>query len=451
MKQRVTRLAGWLGAGLFVASAASMDAAPQNIILMIGDGMAGAQIDAYTAYAGQHAAMQEFPVYMHTSTYQHGGSYDSEKFWADLEHGTSSWDRITDSAAAATALATGQKTINGRLGVDPDGKTLTTIAEEAADLGKSTGVVSSVMFSHATPAGFLAHNESRKSYHEIARQMIDSGARVIMGAGHPAYDNDGMPREPEYTFVSEQDYRRVSNGDTPFVYTDETAEFERLASFTGDEVPDRLFGLAPVAETLQANRSQADPSVPGNASGDPYIANVPGLDVMTRAALNVLEDDEDGFFLMVEGGAIDWACHNNDLARTIEEMEDFDRAVQAAVDWREQRGGGIDETLIIVVSDHDTGLPTGIGTGPSESGRTKWTPVISAGPGELPLVEYHTGAHSCRLVPLYASGEGAEAFYDYADETDQRLGAYLDNTEIPAVIRSLWQIEPDEADALTLE
>jgi alkaline phosphatase len=154
---------------------------------------------------------------------------------------------------------------------------------------------------------------------------------------------------------------------------------------------------------------------------------------MTRGALNVLERDEDGFFLMVEGGAVDWAAHANNLPRIIEEQIDFNRAVEAAVRWVETESSW-DETLVIVTSDHGNGLLLG-----PQSGEVPFQPIVNQGTGQLPLARWHTDNHTNELVRLYAHGAGAEGVSALADRRDYGLGYYgaegeeqyyLDNTEL---------------------
>ena len=189
---------------------------PKNIILMIADGWGINQIIATDYYefgkTGNVQAYQKFPVQYFMSTYSalsaksnplaKKGSYDPEKAWKSFDYFK---QRPTDSAASATALSTGVKTYNGSICIDLNGNPLETIVEAAEKKGKATGVVTSVEMSHATPACMAAHNEKRGNYDEIAREMIyKSGLEVLIGAGHPYYNDDGekkAPPEYEYKYV----------------------------------------------------------------------------------------------------------------------------------------------------------------------------------------------------------------------------------------------------------
>jgi alkaline phosphatase len=208
-------------------------------------------------------------------------------------------------------------------------------------------------------------------------------------------------------------------------------EFQALMN---GPTPKRVVGTAQVYQTLQVNRS-------GDYLADPYavplIDTVPTLEEMTKAALNILDDDPDGLFLMVEGGAVDWASHGdynpNSSGRMIEEHIDFDNSVQAVVDWV-QANSNWGETLLIVTSDHETGYLTGPGSDPT------WTPIVNNGAGFLPGMEWHSVNHTNSLLPLYAKGDAARMFRRYADQYDPVRGRYIDNTELATVL--FWTMDP---------
>ena len=148
---------------------------------------------------------------------------------------------------------------------------------------------------------------------------------------------------------------------------------------------------------------------------------------MTKAALNILDDDPDGIFLMVEGGAVDWASHANQSGRLIEEQIDFDNAVEAVVDWV-QRNSNWGETLLVVTGDHECGYLTGPGSDPS------WEPVVNNGEGALPGLEWHSGNHTNSLIPFFAKGDAARLLRYFADKLDPVRGPYLDNSEMGAAL-----------------
>ena len=295
--------------------------------------------------------------------YCYGRGYDPALAWSNFDYVKECY---TDSAAAATAMSTGVKTYNGAIGVDLDEQPLLNVLEFAESKGKATGVITSVEWTHATPAGFVAHNISRNNYAEIGQEMVyASAADVVMGAGHPWYDADGQPIGTPNTFKyvgGETTWNDLvagtAGGDAdgdgmadPWVLIQTREEFQSLMN---GPTPKRVLGTAQVYQTLQQGRS-------GDGFADPYMVplteTVPTLEEMARAALNILDDDPDGLFLMIEGGAVDWASHDNQSGRMIEEQIDFDNAVQAVVKWVKVNSNW-GETLLIVTGDHETGYLT---------------------------------------------------------------------------------------------
>ncbi len=421
---------------LLAAMAGTAAAEAKNIILMISDGMGYNTLAATDFYVNSKAVFESFPVKYGVSTYEVEKTasgdpivkgYDAGQAWTNYNYVKQD---ATDSASAATAIATGVKTYNGYINVDITKDPLVNIAQIAAVAGKSTGVVTSVQFSHATPAGMVAHNVSRNNYSEIANEMIKhSNLDVIMGAGHPFYtDNGALRATPNYTYVGgEATWNALKAGDYyGWTLIDTKASFEALQ--TGD-TPNKVIGVAQVATTLQQSRASSGKDLlPGT---DPYNANVPTLEVMTRGALNVLDNDQDGFFLMIEGGAVDWANHANDITRMIEEQLDFNNSVQAVVDWVNAYSNW-NETLLIVTADHECGFLWG----PNSKDLGLFTALVNNGEGNLPGYQYGSGDHTNSLVPLFAIGAGSELFHLYADEYDSMRGWYLDNTEIFMVMNA---------------
>jgi alkaline phosphatase len=416
----------------------------RRIILIIGDGMGFNQVVAGSDYRyGKpgRAAFESFPVTAAVSTYSLGGSYDPAAAWrsfAWVEHDP------TDSAAAATAMATGQKTYDAAIGVDRAGRPIQDVVEVAEREGRSTGLVTSVPISHATPAGFAAHERNRTSYSAIARDLLKGSALdVLMGAGHPLYDNGGHRARADYRYVggsmtwSDLKGGRLRNdadgdGDSDrWVLVESKTRFGEIAR--GVNVPRRVAGIARVRETLQQRR-------PGSTS-TPFSSapnrGVPTLATMALGALNVLERDPDGFFLMIEGGAGDWASHKRQKGRLIEEQLSLDDTVKAVATWVDAHGGWSD-TLVVVTADHETGYLTGPDSGQFARGPV-WRPIVSRGLRHVPAMAFHTDVHTNSLVPLYARGSGAERFGGVADQIDPRRGRYLDNTEIHTVLLDVMQ------------
>jgi alkaline phosphatase len=402
----------------------------KNVIVMISDGCGYNQVDAASIYEYGETGVQlyeDFPVKMGMSTYMYDGEYDPEMAWDDFNYVKSG---ATDSAAAATTMSTGLKTYPGAIGVDLNLEPIKHAIEYAEEQGMATGVVTSVEFSHATPAGFVAHNISRNNYADIANEMIyDSALEVIMGCGSPDYDNDGIPADKTTKYVGgdstftdlTDDYKVTgadSNGDgIPDDWTVIRSLDEFLAMAEG-ETPERVIGLPYVYQTLQQSRGGDEFAEPYAV---PHIQSVPTLDEMTEAALNVLDNDDDGFFLMVEGGAVDWAGHGNQSGRVIEEEIDFNRSVETVVAWVEENSNW-GETLLIVTGDHETGYLTGPGSNPG------WMPLVNNGQGELPGMEWHSGSHTNSLIPFFAKGSAARFFKINSEGDDPVRGSYIDNT-----------------------
>lgn len=399
--------------------------------------------------------------------------YDPITRWQKFENtmindfsSAGSYTSYTDSAAAGTALMSGRKTSVGRVNMDWKGKIdFKTIAEIAMQSGRKAGAVSSVMVSHATPAATIAHNSSRNNYADIFQEMFASDLSVVMGAGHPLYDSSGNyiddPENVDYKYVGgEQIFQQLqnSNNSSDFLYIDEKSDFERMAS--GVDLPSRLIGIAKSNSTLQAARS--DKTSSDTPSGMIFNDNVPDLPTMSLAALNVLDKQDQGFFVMIEGGAVDWMGHANNMPRFIEEQIDFNLAVEAVIEWVEANSSW-DETLLIITSDHECGGIWGEGTwtnsegGPIAQDRSdealkiaRFDPAVDTfneylavqdrGEGNIPGFQFASRNHTNELVPLWAIGAGSEFFYESV-RTDVKAsqlwgeaydwnGDFVDNTMV---------------------
>jgi alkaline phosphatase len=424
----------------------------KNIIVMISDGCGYNHVDAASLYEYGRTGRQpyeHFRIKLAMSTCMAGQTYDPDKAWSYFNYVAKTVP--TDSAAAATAMSTGVKTYKGAIGVYFDAYPLWHVADAAEQGGKATGLVTSVQLSHATPAAFVAHNESRNNYEEIANEMFyDSALEVIMGCGHPLYtnnnapgytrdsDDDGVPDTYQYKYVGgESTWIDLSDGSLTgesgvWTVIEDRLDFTNL--MTGP-TPDRVIGIAQAVSTLQYRRRGAlEQTLPHEV---PLNEGVPTLEEMTAAALNVLDNDPDGFFLVVEGGAIDSAAHGNNLVRLIEEQIDFNRAVETVVSWVE-RESRWRETLVIVTADHECGYLTGVGSGPSASG-VVWNELVNHGRGSVPGGEFHSGGHTNALVPFYAHGIGSRRFRGRARSRDPVRGRYIDNTDVAEVIFRLLQ------------
>ncbi|NLG26731.1 MAG: alkaline phosphatase [Chloroflexi bacterium] len=418
-------------------------ASPRNVILMIADGCGYNHIVAHCLY--QHGAtadpiLDSLPYRFALSTYPANGHGYDPTHW---ERHDFAYPALypTDSAAAGTALATGFKTRNGIVGMHPDWTTvLVNTVERAESTGRSTGVVTSVYFADATPAAFVAHSGERDDYDLIAQHMLLASALdALMGGGHPLYDAAGQARAANYDLIGgESTWSALSAGTAgadadadgdadPWQLVETRAAFQAL--MTGD-TPSRVCGIPQVARTLQQER-------PGNALAAPYVVplleSVPSLREMALGALNVLDADRDGFFLMIEGGAVDWASHEHQTGRMLEEMADFWTTVAAVTDWVAAHSSW-QETLLVVTADHETGYVWGPGSNPG------WLDLHNNGAGAVPGLTWNADCHTNSLVPLFARGEGALALAALADEYDPVRGAYLDNAELGALLLELLAV-----------
>lgn len=476
--------------GLFVLlvillfSAGAVGVAPaagvKNVILMITDGGGFNCFEAASMFEGRWDARSQRsrevfdqPGWTHLacSTYPRNTSktalgtneqdpslvYDPLKAWDPREGYAWLIAGYTDSAAAATALSTGRKTYTSAINwSDKNRPLLPTLGEAAKATGRAAGVITSVQWSHGTPAGLgIAHNVKRYNYVEIANEMLQRGVLdVIMGAGNPEFNPNGQPRE-----ANERDYRYVGGQDNwkaieaaravPDGYylgyrpVSTKAEFEAL---TSGPTPPKVLGTAQVAATLQQSRRPLDAY---DASKDaPLNSNVPSLATMTRAALNVLDENPNGFYLMIEGGAVDWANHGNQPTRMIQEQVDFHHAIEAVVQWV-KRHGGWSETLLVITADHETGLIWG-----PNSDTTAFEPLEDRGPGVVPGMKYHSKSHTNSLVPLRVRGAGSQAFCRLAVGRDDPVrGAYVTNTDVAAVLHEAlgprgWDFEDTAVETL---
>lgn len=424
-------------AGLLAASLGAATAAPKNVILMITDGRSFASMEAAAYYRGSA------PVYqgrgwtkMAMSTYSANNNantnpmgYDPARAWISDGKGGFKPNQdylksnATDSASGISAITTGVKIKDGQINMSTDGKPLTNIAAMFTKDGRAAGAITTVPWTHATPAGAGAHNVSRNNYLEIATEMLhDSGLNVIMGGGNPFYDNNGRRiSQPKYSYVGEEDWSKLLNGSLGFTLIQRRQDFVALAS--NPNPPSRVVGTFEAASTAQQGRGKytADEVV----GAVPFNTNTPTLSEMALGALNVLNKNDKGFFLLIEGGAIDWGAHANQLSRMIEEHLDFDTAVDTVSKWVE-RNSSWKDTLIVITSDHGNGMPTG------PNGETR---PVNNGKGNMPGLKWNTGGHTNELVPLYARGSGAELLPWFIRGADPVRGKYVDNTDVFRVMQ----------------
>ncbi|MCK5843339.1 MAG: alkaline phosphatase [Victivallales bacterium] len=327
---------------LATITACSKKPLPKNIILFIGDGMGIQQVTAAKVIKGS-LAMERCPITGMVTTWSANAL-------------------VTDSAASVTAIASGVKTKNGTLSIGSDGKSLKTVLEYAEERNKATGLVSTCGVTHATPAGFAAHVTSRSQYIKIAEQLAASGVDVLFGGGLNHFTPTNNPSLP---LLQEK-----------MIVVFSTEEFKNLGT------PEKAAAL------LYPNHP-------------PYAADREiSLAELTRKAIEILAQDKDGFFLMVEGSQIDWAGHLNNEANVVAETVDFDDAVGIGLDFAEENS----DTLVIITADHETGGFALLG------GSIENKTVDKTG-----FVDNH---HTASMVPVFAYGPGSEAFSGILDNTD---------------------------------
>lgn len=408
-------------------------AQPKYIFYFIGDGMGPSHVLATELYLGelqgvigrpQKLLFTQFPESAFVTTF-------------------SASNGVTDSAASGTALATGTKTSNGRIGTDVDGNDIYSVAHVAKNAGMAVGIATTVCINHATPSAFYAHNENRNNYNDIAQWMLEADYDFYAGgdakcSSEQRNDLYGRAEKQGYTIVrGYNDYKaKAKKADKMMLYQKNVAE----------EVPyaiDRTEDDLTLAQITKA-----------------------GIDFLSK------KSRKEGFFMMVEGGKIDYASHRDDAATMIHEVLDFNAAIEEAYEFYKKHK---DETLIIVTADHETG---GIVLGYTgqykldlkvlESQKvsvdnlasmleslkeTTWgkiTEMVKANVGVEPrgkhnadesvimthdlankiaydaiydldrkaLISWASGNHSGTFVPLFAIGEGSDKFNGVIDNTD---------------------------------
>lgn len=297
--------------------ASSQSKQAKYVFYFIGDGMGTNQVNGTEMYIGETQGkigtvplcFANFPYCGFATTF-------------------SATNSVTDSAAGGTALATGEKTYNAAIGVNVDSTAVLSIAEKAQKAGRKVGIATSVSIDHATPAAFYAHKANRNMYYEIATDIPNAGFHFYAGAGF-LEPQKGKRRKAENIFdVLEENGYTIAKGHNEFNRKCQTANKIILTQKDGKD-----------AKSLPYAIDRED--------DDLTLAQI------TQSAIRFLTKGEDtGFFLMVEGGKIDWACHDNDAATMVNEVIDFDNAIKVAYEFYQKHPK---ETLIVITADHETG------------------------------------------------------------------------------------------------
>ncbi len=274
---------------------------PKNIVIMVGDGMGPAYTSAYRYYQDNPDTQEIEQTVFDRLLVGNASTYPAPVSGV-----------VTDSAAAATALATGVKTYNGAVSVNVDKKPIPTIMELAKKRGMSTGVAVTSQINHATPAAFLSHSESRRNYDELAKNYLKTDADVMLGGGQKYFP------APLIEQFKAKGYQYL----TDFSKLNEITQPKVIGLFADVQLPWAI-------NEPEANR----------------------LSKMTQKALELLSQNEQGFVLLVEGSLIDWAGHDNDIASAMAEMNEFANAIEVV----EQYIRSHNDTLLVVTADHTTG------------------------------------------------------------------------------------------------
>ena len=352
------------------------------------------------------------------------GILTAAKYYKDIQDGTLGNDKlamdsirsgfvktawangpITDSAPAATALSSGYKTNPGVVGLNTEGTPQASILEAAELNGLATGIIATAEITHATPAAFSAHVENRKDYNSIMKQQLYKDIEVVLGGGSLFFESTGGGKRKDGKDLTE-DIK-----DLGYDYVTTKSEMNESSS-------DKLWGLFAEKDlAYDFNRVSQE------------IEEQPSLAEMTEKAIEVLEKDEDGFFLMIEGSKIDWAAHANDPAGAIGDILAFDDAVQVALDYAKEN----QDTIVVVTTDHaNSGFS--IGNESTTSGYNDLTFEESI----MQMKDFKLSAEKFTSLAEGKSDEEVKAlikeYYGYTDITDKEL-EYAKNGQINEVMK----------------
>ena len=314
---------------------------PPNIILMIGDGMGLSQISTGMYANGNKTVLEEFEYVGLSKT--HSSNY-----------------LVTDSAASATAMASGVKTFNQAVGVDEDYKKTKSILEICKEKDFNVGLVVTSEIVHATPACFYANNKSRYDYEDIALQLSEHSVDLFVGGG-------------EDYFNKRKDKRNLLEEMSGYTFVNSLEEFNKTIS--------KKIGFF---------------TYPGKPPPK-NLGREPSLESLTEISLNKISKDK-SFFIMVEGSQIDWGGHDNSLNYVLSEFKEFDLAIAKALEFAKADGN----TLVIVTADHETG-------GLSLSGGNVNKSRVRA--------DFNSGSHTGTMVPVFSYGPYSNLFRGIYDNT----------------------------------
>lgn len=365
---------------------------PKNVIYLIGDGMGFGAVSTLLLSENGQTGFEMAPV-------------------IGLNETQSANNYVTDSPAGGTALATGTRTNNGFLGVDPDTVQLKSILVKAQEMGKKTGIVVNTTITEATPGAFYAGVPSRSMSYKIAEQFCNSNVDVTIGAGLSAFINRPDSVDLTATLIEKGynvylDWKSVLNTESEkFVGILEMSDVHRRNKSSNTTAKAAEGDQVCLAAKLAADAGNMDTTRFSEPTVYLEKASVKAIEQLSKNAPN-------GFFLMIESAIIDGYGHNNDSDGMIEEMKEFDGLLKALVAYVNSNP----ETLLVVTADHETG-GTGVGYNSHKEG----------GEPNVTLT-FSTKGHTGTVVPIFAYGAGAENF-----------AGVFKNREIPGVIENLMQ------------
>lgn len=363
----------------------------KNVIYLIGDGMGLGAVSSLVLSEEEATGFEMNPV-------------------IGLSETCSANNYVTDSPAGGTALATGTRTNNGYLGVDPDGNQLTSILRKAQTMGKKTAIVVNTTLTEATPAAFYAGVTSRNKTYDIAKQFTESEVDIAIGGGLDHFINRPDSLDLTATLI-EKGYDVYLHWET--VLNSSSDKFVGILPLSDLHRREKGNKTAEAAEgqevCLAAKLAASTEEASGTHLSEPTVylqkATAKVLDVLSR-------NNKDGFFLMVESAIIDGYGHNNDSEGMIVEMREVDSTVRQLVEYVNQHP----ETLLVITADHETGGTV--------------VDYNSLAPSDVKPVRlsFSTHGHTGTLVPIFAYGAGAEAF-----------GGVMKNTDLPKKIEELMK------------
>ena len=315
------------------------DKTVKNVIFVIGDGMGENHIKLTSLYYGVELEINK-----------------TEKTYYITTHSANK--EITDSAAAGTALATGHKTNNKMVGITSNGSEIQNLSEYARSMKKSVGIVTTALITDATPAAFTAHSFDRSNTEEIIKGQIAFKPEVILGGYNKNFSKDLFVGTNIKVVTDKRDFLNFENEESIF----------------------GLFDYDDIANNIVNEKS-------------------PSLLEMTKMALEVLEQNDNGYFLMVEGAQVDKKSHDNDIMSMIVHMKELDDTIKFLKEYVANNG----DILLVITADHETG---------GLEFNDKLTKE------DISDQLYSTTSHTSTPVPLYAYGKGKELFYRNMDNTD---------------------------------